>query len=332
MISYLEIKENIENYGDRALYNWLRDNIGTLKKVFDITNKELSEDYQLFDYGIDICCQAYESIYGLFNRLEPNPKNAQLIHYIFSQLPAELFDELNSHSMISISDIPKLLEKWKNKDNVTHEDYLYYYELDRSYDPLSDAKFKRIYKKCTIERDYIYCRFYLACLYYGYSGELDKFGNSNDLALRMAYYRVQNFNYDKEHHLTPDKLNAYYNKDKQLYFDYLVENMSIYHRREHQKLIILSADNIDRTDQFVKNLNKFKTSNKRPWEIAEDIFDRIEEEERQEIEAQEEMIRKKNLEDNIVKTQRLITSLKETIIISFTLMFVGLATLIWLIA
>ena len=328
----LEVESRINAINNRTTLDWLEKNISILRSFFEKTAIKIAEDEDLFMSSF--YSNIYKSIYDLFNKLASTPKNAEIIYRIFEQMPEELIEELNNRSMIYENDIPILLNKWQNKNKVKHEDYLYFIE-HRNYD-YGSGKFDRIRAKCYTEESYINCRFQLGCIYINYKNKLLELKDSDDLALRMVFYRKNNFNWNHEQHLTIEKLKAYYDKDGCLFLDCLIENMTIYPRKEHQLLILRSIDKIPRINQFMENLHKFQNRKKELWELADDLCNKIEEEERQEVYAkskeQEEYTRQQKLEDNLMEIHKLITGLKETIILSFILMSIGIAGLVWFIA
>ena len=330
---FSEVEHKLNAINNRTKRDWLEKNISTLRKFFEETTVMLTDD-EHFDFFLSFpYYDIYKSIYNLFNKLAPTPKNAEIIYHIFAQMPEKLIDELNNNPMMCENDIPKLLSKWQNKTKVKHEDYLYFIEHRNS--PYKSDEYDKIAIKCFYEEYYITCRFYLARMHRRPSEDLLKFKDSDDVALRMVFYNDNNFNWSDEYHLTRDRLKAYYDKDKHLAFECIIENMTIYPRKEHQLLILRSTGKRFHRNRFMENLHKFQNQKKELWELADELCDKIEEEERQEIyakdKAQEEYIRQQKLEDNFVKIHKLIAGLKGTIISSFILMSIGIAGLVWLI-
>ena len=297
-----------------------------MHEYFDKTTEKLIDyDFDILmslDYGV------YELIYGLFSRLTSTPKNAEIIHCIFAGLSDVLIYKLKSTPVISDNEIPSLLKKWRNKKNIKQEDYFYFYEHKNDYEPTSDNKFKKIEKEMSVEEDYIVCRFHLARKYHWSSSVFKEFENSDDVALRMAYYKANNFNW---YYLTKEKLNAYYAKDGRLALDYIIDNLTIYYRNEHLKLVIRSTGHTPTLSRIMENYNKVKNMKKESWELAEELVEKIEKEELEEkaaeYEAKEKLKRQQKLESALIEIHNRITNLNNIMLVGLIILFIGLVIL-----
>ena len=256
MNEYEEIRENLENPNDKKLRDWLENNWLMLRKFFNATTEAIIKDDD-FDFFMDLDYKVYKLIFGLFSRLAPTPKNAEVIHCIFENFSDVLLNKLRDTPLTDQDKITELLKKWHNKQDIQHKDYLYFYEHRYDYDTTCDSKFTKIEKKCGREDDYISCRFYLA-LMLTRSDEFEDFENSEDVALRMVFYKEYNFNWNEESYLTHEKLKAYYERDGKLALDYIIDNPSIYHRNEHLKLIIGNTGHIPTLNRIMENYDKVK--------------------------------------------------------------------------
>ena len=332
-----EIEENLENPNDKQVCDWLEKNTDILHEYFN----KITEAHEYFDkitetfidddfYFMLPYYRVFKLIYGLFNRLTSTPKNAKIIHYIFAGLSDVLIDEF-THKLVEdkneINEISDLLKKWRNKKNIKHEDYLYFYEHQNDYDTTCDDKFTKIQTEMEIEEHYIICRFYLVRTYnysvynYNYNTNVFKeFENSDDVALRMAYYKENNFNWSNEDYLTEEKLKAYYEKDGRLALDYIIDNQTIYFRNEHLKLIIRNAGHIPTLNRIMENYNKVQKK-KEPWELARELVEKIE---KKELEEKRLKKLESELESALIEIHNRITNLNNTV---FNTAFIGLIIL-----
>lgn len=339
----VKIEENLKNPNDKQVCDWLEKNIDICHKYFDKTTEKLIDDdaFDAFDAFMRLDYldyEVYKLIYGLFSRLTSTPKNAEIIHYIFAGLSDVLVDRFK-HTPVTdneISDLlkkwPDLLKKWRNKKNIKHEDYLYFYMHKNDYEPTLDDKFKKIEKEMSIEEAYIFCRFYLARTYnfraYNLpSSVFEEFENSDDVALRMTYYKENNFNWSSKYHLTKEKLAAYYSKDGILALDCIVDNLTIYYRNEHLKLVIRSTGHIPTLNQFMENYNKVQNRKKESWELARELVEKIEKEELEEKSAEAKLKKQQKLETALIEIHNKITNLSNIMLIGLIILFIGLVIL-----
>lgn len=333
------LEENLENPNDKQVCDWLEKNPDIFHEYFYKTTEIVIYD-DLFIRQIHD--RVYKLIYGLFNRLTSTPKNAEIIHYIFAELPDVLIDRFKLKLVSDkneINEISDLLKKWSNKKNIKHGDYLYFYHLrnfyhKNDYDTTCDDKFTKIQTEMEIEEHYIVCRFYLVRTYsyniydYNYNTSVFKeFENSDDIALRMAYYKENNFNCGNEYYLTEEKLKAYYAKDGRLALNYIIDNLTIYYRNEHLKLIIGSIGHIPTLNRIKSNYNKVQSRKKETWELAQELVEKIEKEELEEkaaeYKAEKELKRQQELESALIEIHNRITYLNNTIFIGLIILFIG---------
>ena len=323
------LEENLENPNDKQVCDWLEKNPDIFHEYFYKTTEIVIYDDHFISPILD---RVYKLIYGLFNRLTSTPKNAEIIHYIFAELPDVLIDRFKLKLVSDkneINEISDLLKKWSNKKNIKHGDYLYFYHYfyhKDDYDTTCDDKFTKIQTEMEIEEHYIVCRFYLVRTYsyhiydYNYNTSVFKeFENSDDIALRMAYYKENNFNWGNEYYLTEEKLKAYYAKDGRLALDYIIDNLTIYYRNEHLKLIIGSTGRIPALNRIMENYNKVQKE-KEPWELARELVKKIEKEELEEK-------RLEKLENALIEIHNRITNLSNTMFIGLIILFIVSITL-----
>ncbi|CAB5504693.1 hypothetical protein THERMOT_2009 [Bathymodiolus thermophilus thioautotrophic gill symbiont] len=199
----------------------------------------------------------YRSVYGLFDMLDVNDKNVELLAQLVEKLPT-----INGFHLINL-DVPKMMSKWKGKKFIQHSDYLYFYEHKNDWDTTLDKRFTKIGAKCWVEWNYVTCRTNLADCFAGFTEELI-FRDSEDIALRLAYYRNENFNWNEEK--TKELLenwSKYRKKDGYLFIENFIKNFSIYWNKEIREFVGKGFV-LDRTyyaDEYQERLKELKDNN-----------------------------------------------------------------------
>ena len=192
----------------------------------------------------------YRSVYGLFGVLDVNNKNAELLAELVERLPA-----LRGFHLINL-DVEKMIAKWQNPKPVQNSDYVYFHEHKNDWDTTLDKKFTCIESRCRSEWAYVTCRTHLANTFI--DSEFEKFFDSEDIAMRLAFYRNENFNWDEEKSSNLiENWSKYFGKDKLLFIEHLIKNESIYRNKKIRDYI---GDGIalSRTYYADEYLNKLK--------------------------------------------------------------------------
>ena len=190
----------------------------------------------------------YRSVYGLFDILDVNNKNAELLAYLVERLPA-----LHGIDVIGL-DVKKMLAKWQNPKPVQHFDFLYFHnQRNDRYTTLD----KKIESRCRAEWDFVTCRTYLA-------NHILKFKDSDDVACRLAYYRNENFNWSEEEtNELLENWRQYEDTDSLLFLENIIKNNSIYWNKEIRDFIgdgiVLSRTSYK--NEYLEKLKKFQDDN-----------------------------------------------------------------------
>lgn len=204
-----------------------------------------------------LATRLYCSVYGLFDMLDVNDKNASLLAELVQKLPT-----VGDSFYLFNLDAPKMVKKWKNKKSIQHSDYLYFHEHKNDWGTTCDKRFSKIYTKCLAEWNYVICRTNLAEHFRVVTKKFKEFRDSVDVSLRMAYYRNENFNWNKEKtNELLDNIRQYYTKDGYLFIENIIKNSSIYWNKEIREFIG-DGSTFSRTcyiDEYQERLQKLKT-------------------------------------------------------------------------
>jgi len=186
-----------------------------------------SKDYN--EWGDDIsprsyATRLYSSVYGLSDILDVTDKNAELLCQLLEALPT-----ISGFHFFDL-DVLKMINKWQKNKSVQHSDFLYFYEHKNDFDTSWD--------KCWTEWVYIICRTNLANSIGWSSDKFNEFENSDDIALRLAFYRNNNFLWGQEHIDTfIENVKKYYEKDGKLFTENLIKNNTIYLNKEIREFV-----------------------------------------------------------------------------------------------
>ncbi len=200
----------------------------------EILRYPYSEDDDEWDDDDDIrvlayATRLYRAVYGLFSILPATKENVSLLRKLVEILP-------KASGYFTVKEPFELIQKWQNKQIVKHSDYVYF-QKHREWND-GDNRYEKIEKKCWIEENYITCRTHLAnCVRWGYDG-FEKFEDSEDVALRMAYYRNENFHWNQEQTTKLlENWRKYYERDNILFIENIIKNIYIYYNKEIREYI-----------------------------------------------------------------------------------------------
>ncbi len=279
---YLEIL--LTNTEDRLLLVQLFERggvFGKIKKEYWLTLLEITIKNKILKYsysdnpewdddpfGMGLAARLYQAVYGLFNILNVTDENAGLLANFVQKLPSV---SSNFHFDLNAS---KMISKWKNKKSIQHADYLYFYENKNNWDPYYDKRFTKISGKCRVEQNYVICRTHLANFFPDFKDEFKKFEASDDIALRMAYYRNENWNWEEKVKKLSENWNKYQKVDGNLFIKNIIKNISIYWNKE---IRVFFDVNVYFVDEYQERLKEFKHSNPEEFINNEQIekIDRI---------------------------------------------------------
>lgn len=235
----------------------------------------------------------YKAAYGLFGLLDANNKNAVLLAHIVQTLPAvqgespydsesslkNLKERLSESEMLSgaidSKKVVKIFEKWKNPLDISHSEYLYFYENRYGWDPSLDEEYNRVESKGWRVDPYIICRSHLAfSIYDRHTPELKSFKDSDDVAFRIAYYKGRNFNLEPGELI--DNWNLFVRKDSEIFLANIVKNSTIYYNEIIREFIGegLVLSKVSFSDEYEAKLNEYKKNN--PSEFKSDLEIRLE--------------------------------------------------------
>lgn len=194
-----------------------------------------SEDDDEWEDDIDTTAYAtrlYRSVYGLFDILDANNKNAELLYQLVERLPS-----LQGFHLVGFN-VVKMITKWQNPKPVQHSDFLYFHNHKNDWDTTLDKKFTKIESRCWTEWAYVTCRTHLANHILEFQDEFKTLKDSDDVACRLAYYKNENFNWNKE---KTDELlenwHQYRDRDSLLFLENIIKNNSIYWNKEIRDFI-----------------------------------------------------------------------------------------------